>query len=690
MLHEGTQYPDVFRPLLPGHGTLQHGMVTIMKYTRREILVKSIEGAMALGFCGMIGDRPFAQSIAAAASSATGNALEKVVTNTTKSPSAKLHSIGVDRFDINGAFWKPKIEVNHKVSIPHQYDECERTGRIDNFRMASGEKDCGHAGYVFNDSDVYKLAEATAYDLALRPDEKLQKQLDEFIRLVAKSQQSDGYLNTAFMGADAVKRWTNLRDWHELYCGGHMVQAAVAHHRTTGDSKFLNVAVKWADCVRKKFGRGAHKGACGHPEVEMALVELYRETGNKDYLDQASLFIERRGHVASTLGFFAELQDHAPIRRQTKMTGHAVRQLYLLSGVADVFSETSDDTLMAEMEKQWHNFTERKMYVTGGAGSNYAGESFGEDYDLPNRTAYCETCAAIASFMWNWRMLILTSDARFADTMETVLYNSLLSGISLNGRDYYYTNPLEHDGGKDLASGHLGSNRRTSKHWDGCACCPPNAARTLAALPAYFHGVAGDSLYIHHYAGGVAVATVSGTIVRVTQITDYPWDGKIRLEIVPDKPTAFKLFARIPGWVTNASIAINGQPFAGSAAPNTYVEIMRTWKPGDVVVITFPMSVRRVTANLNVKDDVGKVALARGPVIYCIEGVDFPDVDIFKIKLPESSALECSYEKKLLGGVGVLHGEAICNFDKCGFKAIPYYSWANRAPGAMRVWIPVV
>ncbi len=658
-----------------------------MKYTRREILKMGLEGAAALGFASLAGGKLLAATANTTKTAAGGIAMTKVVTDTASSKAAKLYSIGADKFDLTGAFWKPKILVNHTNSIPHQYDECERTGRIDNFRYAAGEKDCGHTGAVFNDSDVYKWAEGAAFDLALRPDDKLRSRLDEFIRLVAKSQQPDGYLNTAFMGADAAKRWTNLRDWHELYCGGHMIQGAVAHYRTTGSNTFLDVAVKWADCVRRQFGRSARKGVCGHPEIEMALVELYRVTGNSDYLDQASLFIERRGRAASTLMFLSVLQDHKPIRKQTEMTGHAVRQLYLLSGIADVYAETGDDTLLPVLDKQWHNFTERKMYVTGGAGSRYDGESFGDDYELPNRTAYCETCAAIASFMWNWRMLNLTAEARFADTMETTLYNGLISGVSLDGYNYFYTNPLEHDG-KNPEGMQLGLNKRTSKHWDGCACCPPNMARTLAQLPSYFHGLSADSLYIHHYAGGIAQVNVAGANVRVEQITDYPWSGNIRLVITPDRPVSFRLFLRVPGWTDGASVSLNGAPLNPPATKNTYVEIARAWSPGDSVELSFPMKIRRVTADPKVKDDIGLVALARGPVVYCIESADFPEVDIFDVRLPESAPLEYSFRKELLGGVGVLTGVALAGTDKCDFTAIPYFSWANRDAGKMRVWLP--
>lgn len=661
-----------------------------MAFTRREFLDLGVKGVITIGATSIIGVPVYSEQ---ADRTGANSVIEHVVTDTSSSPSAKLRSIGIDDFNLTSSFWKPKIDINHDVSLPHQYNECERTGRIDNFRYAAGEKDCGRSGLVYNDSDVYKWAEAVIYDQVTRQDDKLKSQLDEFIRLVAKSQDDDGYLNTAFMGDNKAKRWQNLFFEHELYCGGHMIQAAVAHHRMTGEKTFLNVAEKWADCVCNRFGRNETPGAPGHQEVEMALIELYRTTGAKQYLKMATVFLERRGTSKSGMAYTPEFQNHKPIRKQKTVTGHAVRQLYQLCGIADLYAENSDISLFETMNQQWNNFTERKMYVTGGAGSRYSGESFGEDYELPNRTAYSETCAAISSFMWNWRMLQLTGEAKFADVMETVLYNGVLSGMSLDGMKYFYTNPLEHDGGDDLADHHRGSCRRTTGHWDATSCCPPNVGRTLASLSSYFHGLSDDSIFIHHYSEGVARFKLAGTYVRVSQTTEYPWEGKVKITVTTDTPTSFKLMLRVPAWCESADVKVNGKDYSGTVNPNSYIEISRPWASGDTVELYLPMAIRRVVSHPNVEENVGRIALARGPFVYCVEAFDHQDIDISQITIHEDIELSYSFNKQLLGGVGIIQGEARLKnkpSKKYTVTAIPYFSWTNRTPGAMRVWLPVV
>ncbi|MEW6201518.1 MAG: beta-L-arabinofuranosidase domain-containing protein, partial [bacterium] len=538
----------------------------MVNITRRKLLKMGGEGIAALSMAGLLDYKSLSETI--------GNNQDwgktetaKVITDTSKSPNAKLYSLGLDDVQLTDSFWKPKLTINHTVSLPHQYDECERTGRIDNFRYAAGVKDCGHKGQIFDDSDVYKWMEAAAYDLVNYPDTEAEQKLAGVIELIAKSQDRDGYLNTAFTDLHKAYRWQNLAINHELYCGGHLIQAAIAHHRTTGSDELINVAIKWADHVCKRFGPKMHPGAPGHPEVEMALVELYRLTGQKRYLNQAIFFVEQRGKKSSRLYSSPELQDHLPIREQTRMTGHAVRQLYLCCGITDIYAETGDESLLNVLKTQWENFVEKQMYITGGAGSRYEHEAFGQDYELPNRTAYCETCAAIASFMWNWRMVQVTADAPYADVMEQVMFNGMLSGASLNGRDYFYTNPLEHDGGKDLAGGYRGTNRRTSRHWDGTACCPPNMARTLAALPGYLYGRTESAIYIHHYTASNIRTEINDLPVSIIQKTDYPWSGRIELEIVPEKQLKFSIFLRIPGWSEGTEISINDKKYSAEIRP---------------------------------------------------------------------------------------------------------------------------
>lgn len=550
----------------------------------------------------------------------------------------------------------------------------------------------GFRGIYFNDSDVYKWMEAAAWSLAADPDPALDAQLDDLIELVGAAQCDDGYLNTYFMFENAGKRWTDLTTMHELYLGGHMIQAAIAHHRATGKTSFLEIAQKWADHVCRHFGPDKHLGAPGHPEVEMALVELYRETGEKRYLDLASFFIENRGK--GVLNGSENLQDHLPIRQQTYVTGHAVRQLYLCAGVTDIYAETGDKSLLETLDKQYADFVNTKMYVTGGAGARHEGEAFGEPYELPNDTAYAETCAAIASFMWNWRMLQVNADSRFADEMERALYNGILSGMSLDGKEYFYVNPLMN----------RGDHRRTTKHFDGCACCPPNLARTFAALPGYIYGVSKDGqIYVHQYIQSTADVVLKGVNVRITQDTQYPWDGNVVLHLTIPSPQRFDLLLRRPAWADEMIVQINGKRIRPQELVRGYVRVSNLWKNGDTVAIEIPMEVVRLVADPRVVSDLGRVAVRRGPVVYCVEQADQKDVDLNRVVLPKNPHFAFQFREDLLGGVGVIHFDAFYSpqdqplyvpfktatkGDLVRIQAIPYFSWANREPGMMLVWLP--
>jgi uncharacterized protein len=634
-----------------------------------------------------------------------------LITDESKSPQAQLRGLPLEDVRLGDGLLGTRNAVNGTAALLHQYEELRRTGRIDNYRIAAGITTGEIEGRLASDSDVCKWAEAVSYHLATHPDAALRDTLTETITLIGRAQEESGYLNTSFIGAKQSVRWQNLAHGHELYCGGHMIQAAVAHHRATGDTAFLDIACRWADHVHERFGPDRVRGTAGHPEVEMALVELYRETGEQRYLESAGYFIDERGRETSELGGSVYLQDHAPVREQRTMAGHAVRQLYLLCGIADLYAETGDQALWDAMMAQWIDFTARKATVTGGAGPRYAGEAFGAAYEIPNRTGYYETCAAIASFMWNWRLLNLTAQSRYADEMETVLYNGLLSGVSLDGMRYFYTNPLEHDGGEDLAANHRGSNRRTTDHFNFTACCPPNVARLLASLPGYIYGFANGALYVHHYTASTASVAVGGVGVRVSQETDYPWSADVKLAVDPRGEVEFALRLRVPSWTPHFRVAVNGTEFAAQLADDGYASIARTWRTGDTVELSFAIPVDELRADPRVAVNAGCVALRRGPVVYCIESVDFPNTDLYTVELEDAAALEPQYSRDTLGGVVALTGEAVSSRWPAGlyaagpdaregereaaasprqvpFTAIPYYAWANRGPGAMRVWIP--
>jgi len=620
------------------------------------------------------------------------------VVDTSASPRARLKPVSIRSVKLVDGFWQPRRRINRDVTLPSQHRQLEETGRIDNFRLASGRKRGKFQGIFFNDSDVYKWIEAVSWTVASGGAPELARALDDVIGEVAAAQQEDGYLNTYFMFDRAKERWTNIRDMHEMYCAGHLIQAAVAHFRATGSTRLLDVARRLSDHVGSVFGPGKRLGACGHEEIEMALVELYRATRETRHLDLARFLVGARGKGA--VGGSEYHQDHAPIREQDKVVGHAVRAMYFYSAGADLLAEDSDPGLRAALDKLWDNTTTRRMYVTGAVGARYEGEAFGRDYELPNERAYAETCAGIGLAYWAWRMLQLEGRAEYADVMERVLYNGILSGISLDGDKYFYPNPLENDG----------TYRR--EPWFGCACCPPNIARLLASLPGYLYGTSAEGLWVHLYAASAAELRLpSGERLVLSVKADYPWDGFVRIEIGRDlaETTEFSVFLRIPGWCAGARIAVNGSSAGADPRPGTYHEIRRIWRAGDAVELRLPMPVRTIESHPYLTENAGRVALARGPLVYCVEAVDHGFVDVRDLKLPRGTKLEASFRSDLLGGVTVLSGritsrspdpgwqgrlyrDAGGREEKCAARdvalvAIPYYSWANREPGRMRVWL---
>ncbi len=624
------------------------------------------------------------------------------------SVSAPLQPVPVAAVALAGSFWGPRLQRNAETTLPTQFALLESTGRLDNFRRVSGEVDPAKVPYIglfFNDSDLYKWLEAAAWAQVRGPIPALQQSVDLGIGLIEKAQGQDGYINSYHSIERADERWSNLRDLHELYCGGHLMQAAVAMHRATGDRRLLRVASRFADLLCEVFGP-AEEGKLamidGHEEVEMGLIELARETDSKRYLDLAKFFIEARGHGLLHGGRFGleYFQDEKPLRAMTCLCGHAVRALYMACGATDLAMEEGDAALLAQLESLWTQLTQRRMYISGGMGSRYEGEALGKDFELPNARAYTETCAAIASIMWCHRLLAATGSARYADLMEWTLYNGLLPGWALDGTHYFYVNPLEDDGT------HL------RQAWYECACCPPNVARTLAELPGYVYSTGADAIWVHLFIEGSASIQLADRSVQISQRTRYPWDGAVAIEI--GSAARFTLNVRIPGWCkAGAKISVNGEALTGqSVEPGVYVAIQRDWHAGDLVQLDLPMAVTPWQSHPLLRENTGRVALSRGPVLYCVEALDLPqDLALDELAFDAGAGFEAVFEPQLLGGVVVLQGSARRKplaaewasalyrpavSESAGeqatidqpIKAVPYFSWQNRGASPMAVWLP--
>ncbi|GAB4453604.1 MAG: glycoside hydrolase family 127 protein [Armatimonadaceae bacterium] len=614
------------------------------------------------------------------------------VVDTSASPFARLRPVGTESVRLSDSFWEPRREINRNTTLPTQFHHIEETGRLDNFRRASGKRpDLNFQGIFFNDSDVYKWLEAAVAELPQTP--ALQEMVDTTITEIADAQQEDGYLNTYFMFDKAGERWQNLAWMHELYCGGHFLQAAVAHYRSTRSEKLLDVARRLADHMYAVFGPDGRVAACGHEEAELALVELYRTTNEPKYLTLAQRMVDARGAETSNIEGKTSfdrryMQDHVPFRELDEVTGHAVRMMYLSAGATDIYLETGEQALWDALDKQWANMTDRRMYVSGGLGARYEGEAFGKDYELPNARAYTETCAAIGSVMWNHRMLLASGDARFADLIEHTLYNAVLPGLSLNGAQYFYQNPLENDG----------THRRQA--WFGCACCPPNVARLLSELPGYFYSTSDTgAIYVHLYAAGNATITLpDGRAVNLTVETRYPWNGEIKITVQGEGDFALNL--RIPSWAGGAALSVDG---AEQAITEGYTEIRRSWSGGEVVTLNLPFDVRRVRSHRFVAENNGRCALFRGPLLYCVEAVDNTNFgNLHDIVLPEVVEWLTTAVDDLPGIVGIngIAGEDLDSDESLYHEEstalgtaempvtlVPYYAWANREAGQMLVWL---
>lgn len=618
------------------------------------------------------------------------------------SPSVPVNFTAVT---IDDAFWTPRIATAREKTLPEMYSQMEQAGYFDSARH--DWKDLRPIPYVFWESDISKWLEAASYSLATQPDPALESMVDRAIAFMVSLQQPDGYLNLYFTEIAPEKRWTNLRDWHELYCAGHLIEAAVAHFLATGKRSLLDPVCRYADYIASVFGPepGQKRGYCGHEEIELALVKLYRATGERRYLELSRYFIEERGQqphyfdleakargddpTAFFHGSYEYNQSHLPVREQPGVTGHAVREMYFMSAVADLAKEYNDGSLWQTGERLWQHLTSKNMYVTGGVGSSPRNEGFTTDYDLPNLTAYAETCASIGLVMWNHRLLQLDADGRYGDVLERALYNGALSGISLDGMAFFYENPL--------AS--LGNHHR--QRWFNCACCPPNLARLFTSLGQYIYGVTETELLVHLYIQGSAKLSVGNTAVTIRQQTNYPWDGAIEFELDLESPAEFGLKLRVPAWSKNTRLAVNGEEVPLELRKG-YALVRRAWQNGDKVSLTLDMAVRRVYAHPAVTEDAGCVTLERGPLVYCLEAADNSQ-PLSQIVLPPESALSSRFEPDLLGGVAVVEGNAatadtarwqdqlylenLPALKPVPFSAIPYYAWDQREPGEMRVWI---
>ncbi len=610
---------------------------------------------------------------------------------------AALRAVPFTDVHIQDSFWSARQKANVKGTLAQNLHECEITGRIANFDRAAGKKSGDFEGYFFNDSDVYKMIEGASDILAQTHDAALDKRLDDLIATIAAAQQPDGYLNTYFTVKGLDQRWTDLKQKHELYCAGHLIEAAAAHYKATGKKSLLDVAVRLADCIDATFGPAPKRaGVCGHEEIELALIKLAGVTGQEKYRTLAEFFIESRGRADRGRELYGEVfQDQVPVREHQEAVGHAVRAMYLYCGVADLAARSGDEGYLGAMERVWDDVTQRKMYITGGIGSSPSTEGFAPAYDLPNDTAYAETCAGIGLVMWAHRLALIHADAKYADVMERGLYNGVLSGVSLDGRKFFYVNPLASRGGHQR------------QDWFDCACCPPNILRLIASMGQYVYAQTDERVYVNLYVGSEADVTVGGVRVNLRQETEYPWKGTVNLVVDPRGPVEFELYLRIPGWCRvgqggSAGATINGRPIAARPEKG-YLRIKRKWLRGETVVLDLPMPVERVYANPKVKADVGRVALMRGPLVYCLEQADNPG-GVRGLVVPQDAAVAATVEPDVLGGVTVIkgmalspgapaeaQGEALYQPGAPGrmieFTAVPYYAWANRAPGEMSVWM---
>jgi DUF1680 family protein len=629
----------------------------------------------------------------------------------------KYAPVEFTRVSLTGPFWRERLETVLTRTIPSQYQQLVAHNMIDALAVRQPPPPLtiprnrgGFTTQIFWDSDIGKWIEAASYALRHRRHEAIEAQIDDIVDRLADAQLADGYLNTWYIGREIENRWTNLRDNHELYNAGHLLEGAIAYFQATGRRKLLDVMERYLDHIRSVFGtgEGQKRGYPGHQEIELALVKLYHLTGEKKQLDLAAYFIDERGRQphyfdaearargddpkAYGQGTYEYNQSHKPVREQDKVVGHAVRAMYMYAAMADLAAELGDERLQRACETLWDDVTSTRMYVTGGFGPSASNEGFTTDYDLPNDTAYAETCASVAMIFWAQRMLNLDLDGRYADIMELALFNGALSGLSRDGERYFYENKLESDG----------SHRRWE--WHPCPCCTMNASRLIASVGGYFYSTGERTIAVHLYGGNAASLDMDGRRVEIEETSNYPWSGDIRIAVTPETASEFTLLLRVPGWAEGAAASVNGEPIDVAAGlRNGYLAIAREWQPGDIVELDLPMPGERLYADPRVRADLGRTALRRGPLVYCLEQADNSQVPVSQLALLLESPIAAMENADLLGGIVALEAEGMettaDDWNGALYRreppvqrpsqlhAIPYYLWANREPGAMTVWI---
>ncbi len=617
-----------------------------------------------------------------------------------------------------GGFWKPIIEVVREKSVGVLYDRCQAAGTFEQIDVDKPVPELkiplsagGVTMQMFWDSDIGKITEAYSYLLADKRDAEVEKKIDALVELYKKLQQDDGYMNSWFQRMQPGKRWTNLRDTHEMYNIGHLLEGAVAYFQATGKRDFLDIMERYLNYVESVFGKeeGKKRGYPGHTVIELALVKLYRITAEPRWLKLAEYFINERGQQPHYFDQEARArnekenlnpsvtheydQSHLPVREQDKVVGHAVRAMYLYCGMADVAMETHDDSLRVTLDRLWDDLTSKRLYITGGMGPSRDNEGFTEDYDFPNTTAYAETCATIGLAFWAHRMLGFGPDIRYADVMEQAIYNGALSCLAQDGQHFFYENPLESDG------------THNRWEWHKCPCCPPNISRLVGSIGTYIYSCAESALAVHLFCQSSGEFKIAGGQVAISQETEYPWQGKVKLQLTKCEANEFTLAVRIPGWSKGATASLNSQELElENTTEKGYLTLTREWQTGDTLELDIPMPVRKLFSHPDIKQDINCLALARGPLIYCLEGVDnkFP---LHRVRIDETAEFTSEYREDILGGICVINGKAslaLCGdwdsqlyretpaqFCNTEIQAIPYYAWDNREPGEMRVWLPL-